>query len=77
MTVDRWQKAKELFADAVELAAAEHAAFLDGACGGDNELREEVEQLLAGDRRKAAKILDAGAPVHLLTDIFGTEPGSA
>ncbi|MHC4077591.1 MAG: hypothetical protein ACYST0_04005 [Planctomycetota bacterium] len=77
MTVDHWQRAKELFADAVELAAAERPAFLDGACSGDDKLREEVEQLLAGDRRKAASMLEAGAPVHLLTDIFGTEPGSA
>ncbi|MHC4897871.1 MAG: hypothetical protein ACYTGW_12280, partial [Planctomycetota bacterium] len=64
MSVDRWQRAKELFADAVELAAVERPAFLDAACSGDDELREEVEQLLAGDRRKAARMLEAGAPVH-------------
>ena len=43
----RWQRIGTVFSDAVELAPAERAGFLDGACGDDRELRREVESLLA------------------------------
>src|SRR5713226_7226725 len=36
----------ELFAAAIELPAAERAAYLDRACGGDPDLRQRVEGLL-------------------------------
>jgi non-specific serine/threonine protein kinase/serine/threonine-protein kinase len=42
-----WQRAKEVFGAALTLASEERAAFLDEACGGDGELRREVDQLLA------------------------------
>ena len=44
-----WQKAKEIFAEAVELGPAEREKLLDEACGKDVELRREVESLLASD----------------------------
>ena len=47
MTPERWQRVKELFAAALERPVAERATFLDSACGGDPELRIEVESLLA------------------------------
>ena len=40
-----------IFAGALERSAAERAAFLDAACGGDPELRRELERLLAADQR--------------------------
>ena len=40
--------ADEIFLKAVEKSTpAERAAFLDGACGTDVELRAEVESLIA------------------------------
>jgi serine/threonine-protein kinase len=38
-----------LFHSALETPPAERAAFLDQACGGDKELRREVDSLLAAD----------------------------
>lgn len=48
MTPARWQQVKELFASAVELSPSERAVFLAQACD-DDELRREVETLLASD----------------------------
>jgi eukaryotic-like serine/threonine-protein kinase len=47
MTPERWARIKDVFADALDLGAAERAAFLDSACGGDLDLRREVDRLLA------------------------------
>ena len=45
--------AKQLFDQALERPPKERAAFLDGACGADAELRAQfestIEELLAGD----------------------------
>ena len=41
------QRAKEIFLDALDRPASERAAFLDEACAGDAELREEIESLLS------------------------------
>jgi serine/threonine protein kinase len=42
----RWTRIVEIFGDAIERPAAEWAAFVEGACAGDSELRCEVERLL-------------------------------
>ncbi|MEA2604988.1 MAG: eukaryotic-like serine/threonine-protein kinase [Acidobacteriota bacterium] len=47
---ERWREVDRIFAGALERPVAERAAFLD-ACGGDPELRQEVERLLAADER--------------------------
>ena len=50
MTPERWQRIEDLFQSARTRATpAERAAFLDGACTGDADLRAEVESLLAAD----------------------------
>jgi serine/threonine protein kinase/Tol biopolymer transport system component len=49
MTHDRWQRVKALFQAAVERPAGERTAFLATASGDDEELRREVESLLASD----------------------------
>ena len=43
------QQVEELFHHAATLAPGERAAFLDGACPGDPELRAAVEELLQND----------------------------
>jgi serine/threonine protein kinase/TolB-like protein len=43
---DRWRRLESLFYDALELPAEARLEFLDRHCGGDLELRKEVEALL-------------------------------
>src|SRR5262245_726306 len=47
MTAERWQQVKELFNAACECAPERRTAFLDEACAGSEDLRREVESLLA------------------------------
>jgi serine/threonine protein kinase/Tol biopolymer transport system component len=49
VTDERWARVKALFQAAVERPAAERTAFLAAATTGDDELRREVESLLASD----------------------------
>ena len=50
MNPERWQRIEDLFQSArVRTTEAERAAFLDGACAHDAELRAEVEGLLAAE----------------------------
>jgi len=44
---ERWEKIKELFAAALDHDAGQRSAFLDEACGQDQELRREVASLLS------------------------------
>ena len=43
----RWKEIDGIFEAALELDSAERPAFLAQACGGDQQLRTEVESLLA------------------------------
>ena len=51
MNPDRWRQIGQLYHAALELEPAARAAFLDGACGGAEELRREVESLLQAHQR--------------------------
>lgn len=44
-----WARAKQIIDEALDLDGAERQTFLDGACAGDQTLREHVESLLAYD----------------------------
>ena len=46
-----WQRVKEVFHGAADLAPDQREDFLDHACAGEPHLRREVEALLARDRR--------------------------
>lgn len=62
MKPDRWQKIDELFEAALEREPRERAAFLDKACGSDQQLRREVEKLLR---------IDEQATEFIQSDVFG------
>ena len=47
MQTERWQRLEEIFQSALEHAPQNRAAWLDSACGGDVQLRYEVDSLLA------------------------------
>jgi Tol biopolymer transport system component len=49
VTDERWRRVKALFQAAVERPPAARAAFLAASTQGDDELRREVESLLASD----------------------------
>jgi eukaryotic-like serine/threonine-protein kinase len=60
MTPDRWAEVERLYHAALGRDVGERAVFLRDACAGDEELRREVESLLA---QSAAGVLTGGAVV--------------
>src|SRR5687767_3787491 len=52
---ERWQEVKEILYSALEMAAVERSSFLDEKCGNDNELRREIESLIAAHSRAAER----------------------
>src|SRR5215470_4953018 len=51
MDPDRWRQIEDLYHAALKRASGERAAFLDAACDRDQDLRQEVESLLAHDEQ--------------------------
>lgn len=64
----QWAKIKELFGAALELEPAERDAFLRDACGHDEDLRAEVESLLAA-HKDSDFLSDNPWPSHLVADL--------
>ena len=54
--VNHWQRVKNLFHAAVDLPMAEREVFLSDACGADNDLRSEVESLIASHEKDGSFI---------------------
>src|SRR5215467_12172908 len=75
MDSERWHKINELFHAALETPAGERDLFLDDTCAGDNELREEIESLLASHKQAAAFI--DGSALDRVLDIFDDDPATA
>jgi WD40 repeat protein/serine/threonine protein kinase len=66
--MDNLSVVESIFLSALDKGTpAERAAYLDGACGADAELRQRVERLLAA-HPKAAHFLEAVANVDSTTD---------
>jgi serine/threonine protein kinase len=53
MSSNRWQRVEELYHAALERDSDLREAFLFKACGGDDELRRSISELLAQDARKS------------------------
>lgn len=60
MDAERWQGIESVLHEALEHDPSQRAAFLAEACGGDEELRHEVEKLLAQDPSKADFLVRPG-----------------
>src|SRR6476660_7856621 len=74
MKPERWRQINDLFQSAAERAPEERAAFLEEACHGDQDLRREVESLIACDERSQNFIESAvfeTAPELLISDGAG------
>jgi eukaryotic-like serine/threonine-protein kinase len=52
MRPERWKRIDDLLEAALERPSGERPAFLDRACAGDEDLRREVDLLLAFDRKR-------------------------
>src|SRR5215213_8891677 len=59
----RWQRVKEIFDGALERQGDERVAFLDRACDGDADVREEVESLLRS-YEVAGSFMESPAVAH-------------
>lgn len=56
MTPDRWQQIQDVFYTALERDPSQRAAYLDGVCAEDLDLRAEVESLLESVERAESLI---------------------
>ena len=73
MTPERWQKVKQVFDSALKHEPAERARFVFESCGEDEELRHEIESLLAS-HEKHGSFIDSPAyqgAAEFLTDEQG------
>jgi hypothetical protein len=61
MLAKRWHKIEDLYHSACERKPEERRAYLEGACGGDEALRQEIESLLANENL-AASFLETHDP---------------
>ncbi len=74
MTPGRWQQIKALFDGAVDLAPAAREQYLNRECGGDADLRCEVEALLSSDDSGASTHFKS--PVRTAAALFEAAPAS-
>lgn len=51
MDFERWRRIERIYYEALERGADGQAAFIDEACGADEELRHEVMTLLSAHER--------------------------
>lgn len=61
MTPERWQQIKGILDLAIALKGPDRAAYLEQACASDEELRREVESLLASNESAGSQFLEAPA----------------
>ncbi|MGE0126843.1 MAG: protein kinase [Blastocatellales bacterium] len=61
MTPDRWARIDQLLDEALERPSAERSTFLDEVCAQDDDLRREIESLLAAHQKAEEKFLKVPA----------------
>src|SRR5260221_2865515 len=65
MTPERWQRMKELLADALELDFSDRLSFLKQACANDETLFTELAAILASQQRPPVLLQVLGTPPKL------------
>ena len=77
---ENWERIQSLFLEAIDLPPTERSSFLDTACAGDEQVRREVESLIAHDSTDEHRITDAlGDAAQSLfesEDVSGTRLGA-
>ena len=83
MTPDEWQRIKALAHEALECDTGKRAELLDRVCGGDAELRRQVEELLASEEQmgrflegSAANLTTAAALASIDESMVGRHLGA-
>ncbi len=71
MDAERWARIEQLCQEALERSEEQQAAFLESACGADQELRRGVESLLA-HRRHAESFIEVPA-MHMAARALAAE----
>src|SRR5919205_3184678 len=56
MTPERWQQVKQIFNSAINYRPEERSLFISQACSGDDQLRSEVESLIASHEESGSFI---------------------
>ena len=64
MNAEEYQKVKEIFQSVLEIPPESRHAFLDKRCDGDDNLRAEVERLLASNDSEFRRPGDQGEQKH-------------
>ena len=72
MTPERWQQIERLFHATLEREPTQRTAFLAQACGGDEELRREVESLIASHEQGGS--LPESSPSALARELVAGGP---
>jgi serine/threonine-protein kinase len=62
-TPERWQEVETLFHEALDRPPLERASFLDQACAGDDELKNEATTLIAA-HDEAGGFIEEPAMAH-------------
>ena len=68
MNPDRWRKIEKIFKQALDVDRSCRAAVIEESCAGDDELRKEVESLLA--QKSAASLFIETPAVDVATEGF-------
>ncbi len=72
MTADRWERVKGIFNRAVECDPASRSQLIRDYCGDDEELRREVETLLACDQTTGSLVVNCGIGHPVSSDSAST-----
>jgi eukaryotic-like serine/threonine-protein kinase len=64
LTPERWQRARDLLHEAMQMDEAQRSAFLDRQCASDPSLRAELNELLAAEGEIGSSFLENPAVVH-------------
>lgn len=70
MTPEKWQKIKSVFEQTQDLPPDEREPFLKKACGGDADLRAEVEKLLGSLEEADTSFLEEPAEREVISQIL-------
>jgi serine/threonine protein kinase/tetratricopeptide (TPR) repeat protein len=72
MEPERWQRVEHLYHCALELTESKRSAFLENSCRDDDELRREIESLLAHEKR-VGDFLEIGPPREAVNMLIGRD----
>src|SRR6516165_6619305 len=73
LTPERWQRARDVLHEAMEMEEEDRSDFLDSQCASDPSLRAELKELLAAEGELGSSFLAEPAIVHAVPRIETSE----